>query len=302
MTDSPFIAGTSIQWAWDATSLGLLKECDYKYWLKIVNGWRPKGEGLHVRFGQIFHTAAEHYDKYMFQGMSHDDAQDAVVQEAMVSSHPWPFTDPNKTRENLIRSIIWYTEGARSDGSETIALANGQPAVELSFRFSIDAHASDGTQFILCGHLDRICRLAGEIYIIDYKTTTSTPGQYYFDKYSPDNQMSLYTLAGNVVYQLPVRGVVINAVQIAIGFTRFERGTAYRTMGQLDEWLSDAVYWMHRAEANAVRGHWPKNDKSCNAFGGCEFRMLCNKDPQVRESFLKTHFTNEHKWNPLEVR
>lgn len=299
---SPFVPGTHVQWAWDSTSLGYLKECDYKYWLSIIEGWRAKTEALNFRFGRIYHSALEHYDKHRFAGLTHDAAEELVLQEALEASYPWPFDDPNKSRENLIRSIIWYLEHQLTDGSKTVTLANGLPAVELSFRFQIDAATSDGTPYFLAGHLDRIAELQGDLYISDHKTTKTTLSSYYFEQYNPDNQMSLYSLAGQVVYNLPIKGVIINGAQVAVGFTRFERGITHRTSGQLQEWLGDTVFWLQRAETNALRGVWPRNDKSCTKYGGCVFLDICRKDPSVRQAFLETKFNKETPWNPLRVR
>jgi ATP-dependent exoDNAse (exonuclease V) beta subunit len=74
------------------------------------------------------------------------------------------------------------------------------------------------------GHLDRLVRYGGDYYVQDQKTTGSSIGPWYFKRYNPDNQMSLYTAAGAVVFNTPVKGVMVDAAQVAMGFTRFERG------------------------------------------------------------------------------
>lgn len=51
MTDSPFLPGTKIQYAWDSTSIGYLKTCPRLYQYTIIEGWQSKGESLHLRFG-----------------------------------------------------------------------------------------------------------------------------------------------------------------------------------------------------------------------------------------------------------
>jgi hypothetical protein len=65
---SPFFAGTALQWAWDSTSLALLKECPRKYHYVMVEGWRAKGESVHLRFGGLYHSALEQYDKLRAEG------------------------------------------------------------------------------------------------------------------------------------------------------------------------------------------------------------------------------------------
>lgn len=298
---SPFIPGSKIQLAWDSTALGWAKQCPQKYYYRMIEGWRAKDESVHLRFGSIYHASLERYDRLQAEGVEHEEALRTVVHEAMISSHPWPYEHVNKTRENLLRSIIWYLEAFQHNNAKTIILANGKPAVELSFKFEIEDEIY-GQPIILCGHLDRLLEFAGDTYTSDRKTTTSTPSGYFFERYNPDNQMSLYSIAGQVMWQLPISGVIIDAAQVAVGFTRFERGITYRTPDQLEEWLHDAVHYMHEATRWAETGHYPKNDTACNMFGGCEFRKICSKAAGVREIFLNTHFEKTNPWNPMEPR
>jgi len=140
---------------------------------------------------------------------------------------------------------------------------------------------------------------------MDRKTTGSTPSPYYFNQFEPNNQMTLYSLASQIVMSSPVRGVIIDAAQIAEGFSRFTRGFTYRTQDQLDEWLTDLKFWFAKAEDYAAEGYWPMNDTACDKFGGCRFREVCSKSPSVREQFLKSNFTKQEegeRWNPLKPR
>lgn len=305
---SPFLPGTKIQFAWDSTSLGWLKECPRKYQYSMIEGWRSKGESVHLKFGQLYHKALEDFDKYQAADhLSHDEALARVVREAMIATWntetatPWESDHSNKTRETLIRSIIWYLDHFKDDPAETVILANGKPAVELSFRLELDFGPIVDQPFVICGHLDRVCNYSGGAYVMDRKTSTATLSSSYFDQYDPDNQMSLYTFAAQVIYQTPVKGVIIDAVQIAVGFSRFSRGFTYRTEAQINEWLNDTRHWFRLAEQYATDGYWPMNDKSCHKYGGCPFRHICQKSPEVRQRFLESDFI-KHPWNPLESR
>lgn len=307
----PFLPGTKIQFAWDSTSLGWLKECPRKYQYHMVEGWRSKGESVHLRFGQLYHSALELYDRLRAEGVDHDQALRTVVYATMKETwepaegdtpeHPWDSGHNLKTRETLVRSIIWYLDHFIDDPAKTVILTNGKPAVELSFKMELDWGPGRSQPYILCGHLDRVVEFSGGTYVMDRKTSTSTIGSYYFDQFEPDNQMSLYTLAAKVIYQTPVKGVIIDAAQVAVGFTRFSRGFTYRTDHQIEEWLKDVKFWFRQAEGYAIEGYWPMNDKSCHKYGGCPFRKVCSKDPSVRDKFLATDFTR-HPWNPLEPR
>ncbi len=117
--------------------------------------------------------------------------------------------------------------------------------------------------------------------------------------------MTLYTLASKVILDAPVKGVIIDAVQMKVDSVEFQRGITTRTPAGLEEWMGDLHYYFAAAEAYANAGYWPMNDTACDKFGGCKFRQICSKSPQVREQFLKTKFIKqplEDRWNPLKPR
>lgn len=211
-----------------------------------------------------------------------------------------------KTLENLFRSVVWYLETfGPNDPAQTVILKSGKPAVELSYRWDSGHQLSTGEPIIFSGHIDRLVEYNGQRWVLDRKTTaaslTDGSSQQYFAQYSPDNQMSGYILASRIVFESDAAGAIIDAAQIAKGFTRFERGFALRTERQLQEWFEDALFWISLADRFAQANYWPMNDKSCDAFGGCPFRGICNKDPAVRDVFLQGDYVQE-PWDPLKVR
>lgn len=166
--------------------------------------------------------------------------------------------------------------------------------------------------YLLCGHLDSVKDFNGSLFVMDHKTSMTTLGDHYFDQWSPSNQMTLYSIASKVILDAPVKGVIINAAQLMLDYeksgepgARFVRGITYRTPDQLAEWLADLRYWLDAAERYAEADYFPMNDTSCDKFGGCKFRSICSKSPQVREKFLRSDYVQlkeEDRWNPLKPR
>jgi PD-(D/E)XK nuclease superfamily protein len=306
MPESPFLDGTKVQWAWDSTSLGWLKECPRKYQYHMLEGYVGRGESVHLEYGILYHEALEYYERVRATGMDHDDAVIVTVHNALERTwrdgKPWrgardlPMDDKAslKNREYLIRTIVWYLDKFRDDPAKTVQGPDG-PMVELHFQFDI------GRGYNLCGYLDRIVEFQGEKFVMDRKTTTTTLGSYYFEQYDPDNQMSLYTIASQVAFHTPVKGVIIDAAQIAVGFSRFVRSFVFKTPDQIDEWMQDLRIYLNQAHAYAEDGYWPMNDKSCHKYGGCPFREICSKSPSVRDRFLESNFVRR-EWNPLISR
>jgi len=339
MTQPLSFDASGVQFGWDSTSIKLAETCLYKYKLKMMDGWQPHRKSVHLLFGGWYATALESFHKYRADGMDIDEALLEIVGEALVETwvypdcdacegsghhacdgsdldydpeakcevcegegiiteggHPWLSDHNTKTRENLIRTIVWYIENFREDPCQTVILSTGQAAVEHSFRLPADG------DIVLSGHLDRLVEYGDRIYIQDQKTTGTTITPRYFDQWSPDTQMSLYTFAGRAIFGLPVKGVIIDAAQIAVGFTRFERGFTFRDDGQLNEWYDNALYHVETARRATREQHFPMNTSSCGNFGGCEFRHVCNKSPLVREQFLAGDFVKGERWDPLKSR
>jgi len=304
---SPEVPG--LQFAFDSVSLGLLKECPRKYQYTILEGWIPALESVHLTFGLHYHKAIEIYDHKRAADLSHDDAVDASVHYCLTATitrlpdgrwRPWSSDDPNKNRATLLRSVVWYLEQFEEDSARTLLLNNGKPAVELSFRFEIPYEVS-GQRAMLCGHLDRLVEFNSQFWAMDHKTSKYSLSPEWFSMFNPDNQMSLYTLASQIVYEQPVKGVIISGAQILVNFTRFQRGFTTRHREELDEWLEEAGWYIKLGEAYARKSFWPKNDKACGHYGGCSFRSICSSAPAMRDTLLQASFTRKI-WDPLEVR
>ncbi len=239
----------TLQLAWDSTSLGALKECPRKYDYAVRQGYVPRAESVHLVFGLLVHGASEHYNHAKARGASHDQALVAAVRYAL--SNSWDsklqrpmavLDDKNKNRANLVRTVIWYFEQFAEDPLETLILANGKPAVELSFDMDLGERTrSTDEQLSLCGHMDRVAVMNGVPYVVDIKTTKNTLNSEFFHKYSPDNQFSTYTLAGKVAFNIPLRGLIVDAAQVAVSFSRFARGIVTRDEAQLEEFLKDTL-------------------------------------------------------------
>lgn len=311
MTTSQFDSD-GLQFAWNSTSIKLAQECLMKYKLITLDGWQSPTLSLHLRFGQHYASALENYHKAIADGVDPDNALEDIVHETMIATWdyeldengeaiegtgaPWETGDTAKNRPNLIRSIIWYLDHFSDDSMKTIILANGSPAVEHSITVEVD------NGLLFTGHIDRLVEYAHNPYVQDQKTTKTTLTQRYFEGYSPDTQMSMYTFIAKAAFNIPVHGVVIDAAQIAVGFTRFERGFTFRSPKQLDEWYNNSMHDIERARQATRDNFFPMNPTACSNYGGCMFRRACSRSPEVREQFLKADYVKGTPMNPLEQR
>ncbi len=305
---------THEQIKWNPHSIANVQKCLRYYKFKNIEGWERRGTGnRHLVFGSGFANALQAYYHARHAGA---DRQEAILvavhgaleetwerhqcpscHEGMTSdgetcivrgclagrvSRPWDSGDHLKNRFNLIRTIVWYFEDFRDD--LPILIIDGKPATEQTFALDID----DGN--VLVGTIDRVVDFSGSPYIMDQKTTGSTISRRYFDGFKPDTQMSGYTFAGAAIFNTPLKGVIIDAAQIAVGFTRFSRGLTMRTPSELQEWYDDAMYWIGEGRKAVRENHYPANPASCGNYGGCEFRHICSASPESRMNFMRSDF------------
>lgn len=299
---------SGVQIGWDSTSIKATMKCMRYYAYSILWGLQPNQTSVHLEFGGLYAKALENFYKYRARGDDLQTAARRVVREALESTWdretglPIDWGDPKKNRYTLVRSVVWYLDqfGDEKDSAiKTHHMSDGTPAVELSFRFNMT------DDIILSGHLDRVVEFQGALWPMDQKTTGGTIGPYFFDQFKPDTQFTLYALAGKLILQAPMKGVIIDGAQIAVGFTRFERGFTMRTEAQITDWWHGTEQYIaltqHITAGAKSPEDFPMNTESCGNYGGCAFREICASSPRIRPNLIATKY-KQRVWDPLEPR
>lgn len=216
--------------------------------------------------------------------------------------------DKNKNRNTLLRTVLYYCDTS-DDRVTPYAFPDGTAAVELSFCLPLPLESPDGTPYLLTGNLDGMVEFAGEVVPRERKTTKSTPGSYFFDRYAPDVQVDTYDLACWALYSDLLdpkpHGIMVEVTQCTQNVTRIERQIINIPEERREEWLRELQVWIKTAEGYARADFWPKNTSACNANGGCPMRAVCRQSPSYRARFLAGSVDYEQRaerWNPLEVR
>ncbi len=307
----------SLQLAVDSTSLGAYKTCPRFYFQSIVLGFQPKSESVHLTFGLLMHGGVERYYHAKASGQSAEDALDTALEWALKATwnsnlnRPWDSGDSYKNRYTFLRTLVGYLDTyGPNDPLETLVLDSGKPAVELSFSFDSGfSSKSTGEPFLICGHLDRLALLNGEPYISDVKTTKSEMNIRFWSQFNPHNQFGIYLLAGEIVYKLPVKGLIVDGAQVLVGSSRFARQLITKDKFQMDEFYRATGQWIERMEASAEdsarskdpASAYPMNETSCTKYNGCDFLEVCGRSPVSRQRLLETQF-KRRTWDPLQRR
>lgn len=312
MSDISSFDANGVQWAWDSTSLKWADACPRLYQYYIA-GWQHPNRSVHLWFGGIYASSLELFHKLIADGTDREDAIRSVIRHAMIES--WDhdrddegnripgtgqaatFDHATKSRETLIRTLVWYFDFFAEDHFSTYITADGKAAVEQSFQLPVDNNVT------LCGHIDRLCLdPESNIFVHDQKTTATTLGPYYFRQFKPDIQFSLYTFAGKVIYNIPVKGVIVDAAQITVGFSKFARSPVLHSESELNEFYDETMELIEDMQKKTREQHFPRRTASCHKFGGCPFLEVCSRPPSVRENFLKADFVQRDRWNPIKPR
>lgn len=283
----------------NASSLEIAKQCGRKYQYRIVEGRESRREKVDTEFGTLVHHGLELYDRSRLAGQGHDEAVETVVAWALASTwdhvlaRPKVFDHPQKNRESLIRVLVWYCDRfPKENDLELLVLADGTAALELTFEFDSGyAYQMTDERITFVGKLDKMVKFNSQTYIKDRKTTKNELNAKYFANYSPNGQVSHYTLAGQIAFGEDVKGLIIEGIQIGTTFARFRRAKIDRPKAVLDEWLRDQGEYLARIERWAEAGYWPQNDAACALYGGCEFRAICAMTPASRETWLRKDWT-----------
>lgn len=318
---SPFLPDTKLQFAWDSTSLTTFMECPRKYQLRILEGWvtRSPKRQVALDFGILMHRGIELYHVYRSTSVDHEGSvfsaitsimhdtlfQRLPTEEEIAELKEDEDADDSehkvakvRTRYHLIRALVWYFENYAQDTLRVVQLANGRPAVELSFRFPTGISLGSD-EVIYCGHMDRLVHAQGGTWVVDVKTTGSSLGSSYFRLFDISHQMTGYTLAGTVVLNERPSGVIIDGISLLVGGAKFGRAPTHRSKSQLTEFVENLGHYVEQAERFHDEGHYPLNTTSCRF---CEYVGICSQPPEVRQLYLNQKFQRGKTWNPLENR
>lgn len=323
MTESQFCSTLpGLQFAWDQTSLGEYRICPRRYYYRIMLGYISRGEKPPLTFGLTYHKALEIYHAKRAYKESWRKALHYALDYAIKEARDWPdWSDPDvaggkpdkvRTLKTLLRSIVWYADRYKKDPAITMKGADGKPLVELSFRFELPVETHEGEPMLAAGHIDRMVEFGDGFYAQEHKHTVTSISEYYWRRYNPDTQVSMYTLASKTVLNEICSGVMIDAVQVKKGSSSFFRQVIRKTKPQIDEWLAYVVMELGELRDRLVRLEdrgisstsekaWPMNDKVCGLYGGCPYQRVCQLDPSVRKATLDAEYDRGH-WNPLENR
>lgn len=288
MTDLPVINRPI-----DNTAMSAYMTCPREFKLAILDGWRPKVKHQALNFGSFWHRLLETHYK------SGGD-KDAVAETFTKYQHEVPNTGSDYRTAQ--RALIEYERYRKEypptiDCRDTVGFPDN-PMVEIS---TAVYNETIGHEY--AGKIDRIIVVDGLGYIEDHKTT-SRLDKHYFKQYENSNQMMGYVwVANQIVPDIKIAGVRINAAHILKSKSNFIRHIVTYSDSRIKEWERNTAVWMQRMKDSITNDEFPAhfgNNGCRRMFGRCKFFDVCGTSEVIRQKVLEQEFVVDH-WDPLAL-
>lgn len=268
----------------DSQILNAICNCGQFYEYAHVLHRRPLEKNEYLAKGGVMHDMLAHYYRAKMNG-SYIGRENIVVSQALELGRVAAATnklDSQKFEDVDIPTFKRYILKYQYDGWDIQFVE--QP-------FSVVLYDSADLMIIWEGIVDLgIKEVKGEEAVVDHKTESRK--NYPFNL---DNQFEGYAFAFK-------RKVIVNKVGFQETLPDEEKFRRYHmtySEALIEEWKKDAIYKFREAISWHKTEIFPRNRTSCNMFfSGCDFKLVCKEEPEVREYKLRTYFFVDKPWDP----
>lgn len=301
--------------AWDATALAALMRDPLTYYWKYCLGYRPPGTSVVLEWGTAWHEAVAVLHEAWWSGLDRDVALRLALNHALqharaVGLDALAASGRDKDRKirntfTLLRALVWYDEEWTSPYKTRVNSA-GLPAIEHKFCLPLldengsQLHAVTGEGYWLTGSFDQVVEdELGRTWLLERKTTDNTIGAGFWGKYDPSPQINTYAAVGTRELGPGVSGVMIEALQTAVGFARFARREVARSPACHDAWMATVRWWVRLGERLALDNSWKAAVNLAYPYHDTAFKRIFAAPAALWDDLLTVHCERGEVWNPL---
>ena len=287
----------------DYSAASTLHACSRKFQYQYEQGLRPKGgDPAYLHGGSAFHEALHSLYTLRWDLGAAMDALRAGWGDFItprVGKHAY------LTLGHLELVLERYFED-RTQNPTALEKGAIEGAERLHAEDAIvfDWPGKDGRLLRVGGKIDLPTMLAGERFIVDHKTTTSWLNNWWFaERFTLGHQFRVYGAAMKALTGETYSGAYVNGIYIGEKATdppeawKKRQSVPNSLFGPIsfsEEMLEETWDWMDSAHAlkemHESRGHWPQNEAACGLYGGCQFKVLCERTPKVRSAIARMEF------------
>jgi hypothetical protein len=154
--------------------------------------------------------------------------------------------------------------------------------LEVEKMFSAEIYSDDDLSLIFEGRLDLIVRAENEALIVDHKSEDRKS-----KRSALDNQFIGYA------FVFGLNKVVQNVIGMQKSYEpskRFERIIHFYTKEMIQEWYESTIYHAKHILQCDENKFFPRSYSSCNKWGGCPYKAICESDTETRPWIIQRDF------------
>lgn len=283
------------------------KACPLKAFYKHILKIRPKTTSVHLNAGRAYSDAMDVF-RQAYYGEEKLDFESARARAVCALIESYGDYEPedkyaNKAWDRVVGALLYYFHRYPPDQDILRpATINGKPASEFSFAEPLHenlVHPETGDPILYTGRFDSIMEMGSEHNLYGYDDkTTSRLGATWADKWGLHSQFMGYRW-GAARYGIDLQGTIVRGISILK--TRHETAQAIiqTPKWMMERWYQSTCYTITCMINDFNNGYWNSildAYGTCESFGGCEFKMLCESDDP--EPWIEPYYET-NLWNPL---
>ena len=289
--------------ALDNTIISTFRACPHKAFRQYLQHLATTTTSIHLTAGGAFAAGLETARNSFYLGKK--SAEASLLDGVRALLKEWGDADPawDHTTKSLDKMVLAMVEALQvwplgADWLEPFEYG-ARNGVEFSFAVELPVrHPVSDDPILYTGRIDLLGVMHGALFCEDDKTTAQL-GPQWIKSWDLRSQFTGYAYAMREL-GLPCAGTVVRGVSPQKYMTKTSEAVVYQPDWKIDRWLKQTVRDIEKMKQCWAEGWWDYNlGDTCNAFGGCVFKDLCNS-PQP-EAWIRSNFVRR-VWDPLGVK
>jgi hypothetical protein len=285
----------------DSTMRNDFVSCGVKFMLARVYGLAAKGGSVHLVAGGAFAKGIEVVRKCYYRDKM--DPMDAIVEGVIAAFAEYGDFDhgdkyANKSAERVGYALVeYFTEyPPGTDRIQPYYRADGKPAIEFEFSFPLDIeHPDTGNPILFGGRSDMVGDFMQSLWIVDEKTAGRL-GPQWLKGFTLRGQFIGYCYAAKS-FNLPINGFIVRGVSFLKDYYGHAEVIESVPQHRIDKWRRQLDKDVKRMVESYKQMDFDYSfGEACNAYGGCPFARLCEKEHW--EEWWQQYFDIDY-WDPL---
>jgi hypothetical protein len=273
-----------LNFIFDSQLLDSFQKCEVNFDYDFQQNLRSTNSIRKMEMGSLLHDFYEIYNLSLRDGLTHADAQNKSTSsiDKLFPARPLEAIDCNIVLEGFIGSSNFWS------GQPRTVLTVEKPEVKILY---------EDEEY-------RIAYVSKIDVKIDGPNFSNMPEDYKSEHRRSDPLKMTNQFVG-YAWTTDAKRMTVRKVGLQKTLKPEEKYRAYPfyySQSEIDEWVKDTTQWAFKMIEQA-KGKTPiRNRTSCDKWGGCKYKCICELSPENREFQLTQFFRAGEPWSPLEKK